>query len=302
MKNQSLNTNESWQLGKPKVIELSKLSSITELELRQQATTSFLQWDEVTNRYVTMEGLKKKGSCHSCGKKVRGIICAECRNWDKTFLVKYNCTRCQNVATTLLADMMKKVKTAKKFYCTMKCHLDSEKEKHQANRKCKVCEGPAEPKKLICSGCKKVGMHSTARKKTQVGVCLNCQKIFPKKPRQKSCSEKCKNQIQAKNMMGTNNPNHLKTTRKEDKESAHFFSVLSKRIRKQIKSCCICESKENIHVHHIDWNYKNNEMSNLAVLCATCHIAHHKTSDLELIERQKLYFRSQSAEKLMSMT
>lgn len=42
------------------------------------------------------------------------------------------------------------------------------------------------------------------------------------------------------------------------------------------KECKICGSIDKIHVHHIDGNHENNEITNLVYLCCKCHntIAH----------------------------
>lgn len=42
--------------------------------------------------------------------------------------------------------------------------------------------------------------------------------------------------------------------------------------------CRLCGGKENLTVHHIDKDWKNNEVKNLAILCKRCHfgIVHHK--------------------------
>ena len=37
------------------------------------------------------------------------------------------------------------------------------------------------------------------------------------------------------------------------------------------KRCAICEAKDRLEVHHKDKNRKNNELSNLMILCTQCH-------------------------------
>jgi hypothetical protein len=39
--------------------------------------------------------------------------------------------------------------------------------------------------------------------------------------------------------------------------------------------CGYCEIKSSLHVHHIDRNRSNNDISNLIVLCANCHLGLH---------------------------
>lgn len=40
-------------------------------------------------------------------------------------------------------------------------------------------------------------------------------------------------------------------------------------------NCENCESTENLQIHHIDNNIKNNDLSNLQTLCSTCHMKLH---------------------------
>ena len=46
-----------------------------------------------------------------------------------------------------------------------------------------------------------------------------------------------------------------------------------------LKVCSICEINTNIHVHHKDRNYKNNDISNLMYLCSSCHMKTHHAED-----------------------
>lgn len=63
------------------------------------------------------------------------------------------------------------------------------------------------------------------------------------------------------------------------------------------KICSICKSVENIEVHHIDFDRKNNEIENLQVLCKSCHRKPHwkeKKKDPEWI---KTFIKNRSGEK-----
>ena len=46
-------------------------------------------------------------------------------------------------------------------------------------------------------------------------------------------------------------------------------------IRSMEQVCCMCGSREKLVAHHIDGNYRNNEISNLSVLCRGCHCKVH---------------------------
>lgn len=40
--------------------------------------------------------------------------------------------------------------------------------------------------------------------------------------------------------------------------------------------CCeICAGTQNLVVHHVDWNRKNNRLDNLMMLCRSCHAQVH---------------------------
>jgi hypothetical protein len=52
------------------------------------------------------------------------------------------------------------------------------------------------------------------------------------------------------------------------------------RARKHRKpNCETCQTKRDLHVHHIDRNPANNDPINLATLCASCHLKLHWRED-----------------------
>lgn len=67
---------------------------------------------------------------------------------------------------------------------------------------------------------------------------------------------------------------------KVDKASTESNSRASARLRMKYfigyESCQECGSSENLDVHHIDENPYNNELSNLMLLCRSCHIKTHR--------------------------
>ena len=50
--------------------------------------------------------------------------------------------------------------------------------------------------------------------------------------------------------------------------------------RKLVKKtkCDRCESKKDLGIHHRDDDHYNNDLSNLVVLCLSCHMSIHKTA------------------------
>ena len=67
-------------------------------------------------------------------------------------------------------------------------------------------------------------------------------------------------------------------TRAEVTKSAHHW-----RARRAIPlvACGECGTTQELHVHHKDRNPANNTMSNLMVLCASCHLRLHWAEDRE---------------------
>jgi len=57
-------------------------------------------------------------------------------------------------------------------------------------------------------------------------------------------------------------------------------------LNKKGEYCHVCESTNDIRVHHIDGDRENNEIANLIPLCRTCHAkVHTKTDQTPEIDR-----------------
>lgn len=56
-----------------------------------------------------------------------------------------------------------------------------------------------------------------------------------------------------------------------------FDNKLKEKIKNKNNNCCqLCENKENLHIHHIDYNKQNCNEENLTTLCQKCHnISNH---------------------------
>jgi hypothetical protein len=46
------------------------------------------------------------------------------------------------------------------------------------------------------------------------------------------------------------------------------------------QKCSMCGSTEKLITHHIDGNYKHNELSNITIVCRGCHNKIHKSKRL----------------------
>jgi hypothetical protein len=41
--------------------------------------------------------------------------------------------------------------------------------------------------------------------------------------------------------------------------------------RAKAKQCWVCEAKNNLNVHHVDFNHANDDITNVIVVCKRCH-------------------------------
>lgn len=98
--------------------------------------------------------------------------------------------------------------------------------------------------------------------------CPVCDKVFETRKGHKKektvCSYACANTLFRS---GKNNPNYK-----------HFGTSRSYRKLVTLTACSICgyaSEPRVLEVHHIDRNRKNNELTNLQVLCPLCHRLEH---------------------------
>ena len=102
-------------------------------------------------------------------------------------------------------------------------------------------------------------------------VCPVCSSKFKTEPRsfgeQITCSRSCSNTYFRS---GENHPSYV------DGKT----SYRNKALKEYGEKCSICgfEDKRSLEVHHIDKNRNNNELDNLVVLCANCHLITHSLS------------------------
>ena len=53
------------------------------------------------------------------------------------------------------------------------------------------------------------------------------------------------------------------------------YSEANKKFRGLKKECEFCKAKDNLEIHHIDKNPRNNDEENIKILCSSCHHAWH---------------------------
>lgn len=150
-------------------------------------------------------------------------------------------------------------------YCGRKCMaLDA---RQQVTSDCSECgkqfthiSSRANKAKYCSPQCYHKAMH---KKGTVIYKCAHCETEFLDSPstNRKYCSKTCVNKAQKSKWVPS-------------------FSTVRKNMaaRGMLVSCCRCgyaEHPEILGVHHKDRNRKNNDLSNLEVLCPNCHSLEH---------------------------
>lgn len=152
------------------------------------------------------------------------------------------------------------------FYCSRECYNFD----HYCITLCKTCNiefaHHKTKKRIFCS----IRCSNSFHNPTKVKKCQQCQKDFAGlkwKRENIFCSKNCldKSNHASKQKIRDKNPNFIdgKYTYR-----AHAFRELP-------NQCFNCESIENLEVHHIDKDRENGKLSNLIILCRSCHRKYH---------------------------
>lgn len=100
--------------------------------------------------------------------------------------------------------------------------------------------------------------------------CPVCKKPVLAGERKNTCSRACANKTREGSKYKTNRPT---------KDKAAQYRTLKKHVVQTRGSKCeLCgyDKYDILHVHHIDENRANNELSNLKLLCPNCHAEEHE--------------------------
>ena len=122
---------------------------------------------------------------------------------------------------------------------------------------------------------------------TRQRVCKKCGKLISKIKRKDAiyCSKLCRQSYGSykyqvdkglikKPGIGSGGNQWLKNN-SQWKGGVATFRRLAKEIYDE--KCAWCNSTKNLLVHHLDHNRLNNDISNLIVICKSCHQKHHTT-------------------------
>lgn len=153
----------------------------------------------------------------------------------------------------------------KRKFCSIKCSSNAQFEKTRKYGNCKTCKKEFKITSDNSFFCTAECYFQSKQKRVTKTVCKTCGNSF-EHPDWKShkftfCSNECK---------------YLRDNKSKYREKA--YNAFGKK-------CCVCpKSIGRIEVHHIDFDRKNNDISNLCVLCHGCHLRIHaliKRTELE---------------------
>lgn len=113
-------------------------------------------------------------------------------------------------------------------------------------------------------------------------VCYSCGKedsVMPSRVTKDLylCSRKCLDNYNSERMKGENNPRYKDGNSRGSNYDRVWKEIKQKAIDRDNGSCCICESDDNIHVHHLKpvRTFDNSEnahfLANTITLCSSCH-------------------------------
>ena len=153
-----------------------------------------------------------------------------------------------------------------RIYCSRACYnLD-----HHTTTCCKVCNKEfmhhSTKTRHFCSiSCSNRNRHPVSHTS-----CAFCRKIFVAKNWRKAsifCSKVCFNKsgIRSLKKLREKNPNFTDGK----------FSYRRYAFRELPNYCANCKSEKKLDAHHIDSDRKNNDLSNLIILCHSCHMKYH---------------------------
>ncbi len=161
-----------------------------------------------------------------------------------------------------------------KKYCSRKCLWQWHNKNNRKDVTCSICgkiftvpNCRAKTARYCSKKCNGKGMRLAG---SIVTTCKNCPKTLIKSPSQVTrcfCSVGCRVEWGFANR-ALETYTGLTGLRK---------AMLRRGLIKSCETCGFNASIEILGVHHKDWNHRNNELSNLAVLCPNCHsIAHSR--------------------------
>ncbi len=171
--------------------------------------------------------------CKECGKKTKQITYAHLKTHNMTMKEYFEKYPNAPLRAPSLQQIM----------------IDNQIKSQYSSNKCEICGNEIAWNKKFCSS-----KCAVSRKKALciIDYCIECEREFSKPISKdtKFCSRECYDKYRQKNSTE---------------------SVINHVLKKNNNSCILCGAFENIRVHHINENRKDNTEENLTVLCESCH-------------------------------
>ena len=237
-------------------------------------------------------------ACRVCGKhferqpnqvkRMKHQYCSRnCANIGKVIKIEYTCDNCGKK----IERSPNKREGSNHVFCSVECHYECRR-----NNPEEFYDNPQSPLSVACDYCGKVFEKKPYRFAYERKFCsTECQHEFLKSQREVAC-EVCGKPImrtpsnlerfnhhycsRACAIEGNKGENHYnwKDGKSFEQYGIEFTSELKKQIRKRdsyrCQECGIQEGELDyrLHIHHIDYDKKNNDPDNLMALCRGCHV------------------------------
>lgn len=203
-------------------------------------------------------------------------------DWSAWLVMK--CLCCPTLFVRRLCDVKKAAGRGHfDMYCGKSCSQAHHATKN--SRMCEVCGDPVGRKtgRTLCRGC--FTSAHLSRRSSPKRACGECGMWFwPLSTRREFCSKQCADSVHSRRMVGHGNPRY-----KDGSSYAEWFRLMRPIVLERDRnSCVVCDAaheliedsrgvmRNNLHIHHVDENPRNNRAENLVALCKSCHITHHK--------------------------
>lgn len=243
--------------------------------------------------------------CDNCGteyikkkwhKNKTGNFCS--RSCWSQFRINQNIHECDYCGKSFYRPQghLKRCKIGK--FCSRECFglYERAENNHQWQggkiiKRCEICgntfevdKGASDRRKYCSKECSNIGNSGERNKKWRNdldSICLECGakiriRTIIYKDAKNFCDKNCADKYHSKAMQGLNNPRY-----KDGQAGRGYTHEFNKAKKKEIRErdryrCQLCWRHENelnkkLSIHHIDFDKKNNENSNLISLCQFCH-------------------------------
>lgn len=222
-----------------------------------------------------------------------------CQKCFSEFKIRQSTKQCDNCGKDIYRSPSHWLRFPNKF-CSRKCNAEyhtgenhSRYDSELHTKECFNCGGTVtRARSKYCSNkCKTDYAVKNGILKKRIKVsCVNCGKEHERIPahvkdgRKCFCSKVCQNKYHSERLKGENNPRFKHgdwVGKVKDYSNFKKYKGFTKKIRNSVierdgNICKVCgKTKEehgfNMHVHHIDYNKENNQLSNLICVCRQCH-------------------------------